>query len=149
MSKHVLSKKDLKILTEKMSNIGIDISSLNPVEIEEKKKDKIYYYSGKPIIFNNIPTIYLLNYLKLKDRTITVDDGAVPHINNGSSLFAPGIIGMDKNIRKDDTVYIKNKEGYLIAVGISTRDGVDIMSDKKGEAAKVIHYMNDRIMNDF
>ncbi len=149
MSKHVLSKKDLKTLITRMESIGIDVSSLSPIEIEEKKKDKIYYYSGKPIIFNNIPTIYLLNYLKLKDKTITVDDGAVPHINNGSSLFAPGIINMDTNIKRDDIVYIKNKEGYFIAVGISTRDGKDIMSDKKGEAAKVIHHLNDRIMNDF
>ncbi len=149
MSKHVLSKKDLKTLITRMESIGIDVSSLSPIEIEEKKKDKIYYYSGKPIIFNNIPTIYLLNYLKLKDKTITVDDGAVPHINNGSSLFAPGIINMDTDIKRDDIVYIKNKEGYFIAVGISTRDGKDIMSDKKGEAAKVIHHLNDRIMNDF
>ncbi|KQB33691.1 MULTISPECIES: DUF1947 domain-containing protein [Acidiplasma] len=149
MSKHVISKKDYKELRDKMAAKGMDISGLENIEVEEKKKDKIYYYMGRPVIVNDMPTIYLINYIKPKDRVVVIDSGAEPHINNGSNLFAPGIIDMDINIKKGDTVYIKSSKGYYIALGIAMDDGENIMRNKKGEAVKIIHYMNDQIMKLF
>jgi len=146
MSRHIISKKDYKILKDKLLKYNIDISNIENIEIDSSKKNEIYYFSGKPIFYNNIPTLYLINYLKIKDKTITVDDGAVPHIENGSNLFAPGIVNMDNTIKKDDIVFIKNKNNLFIAIGISLDDYNNIIQSKKGEAVKIIHYLNDKIM---
>ncbi len=146
MSRHIISRKDYKNLKEKLLKYNVDISKLENIEIDNTKKNEIYYFSGKPIFYNNIPTLYLINYLKVNTKTITVDDGAVPHIENGSNLFAPGIIDMDKTIKKGDMVFIKDKNNLFIATGIANEDYGNIMESKKGEAVKIIHYFNDKIM---
>ncbi len=146
MSRHVISKKDYKNLKERVSKYNIDISNLENIEIDNSKKNEIYYFSGKPIFYNGIPTLYLINYLKVGNKTVTVDDGAVPHIENGSNLFAPGIIDMDKTIKKDEMVFIKNKDNLFIAIGNASDDYDKIIESKKGEAVKIIHYFRDKIM---
>jgi PUA domain protein len=148
MSRHILSRKDYKNFIQKLQGLNIDGTSMSDIEIEANKKSEIYYFGGKPIFYNGIPTLYLINYLKVKTRTVTVDDGAVPHIINGSNLFAPGIVEMDPEIRKGDMVFIKNKGGLYIAIGEANDDAGNIMLSRKGEAVKILHYLNDKIMKE-
>ena len=148
MSRHVLSKKDYKSFMQKLQAFNIDGSSMRDIEIDSNKKNEIYYFGGKPIFYNGIPTLYLINYLKVRTHTITVDSGAVPHLMNGSNLFAPGIIEMDPEIRKGDMVFIKNTDGLYIAIGESNDDEKNIMSSKKAEAVTILHYLNDKIMKE-
>jgi PUA-domain protein len=148
MSRHILSRKDYKNFIQKLQGLNIDGTSMADIEIEANKKSEIYYFSGKPIFYNGIPTLYLINYLKVKTHTVTVDDGAVPHIINGSNLFAPGILEMDPEIRKGDMVFIKNKDGLYIAIGEANDDAGNIMLSRKGEAVKILHYLNDKIMKE-
>jgi PUA domain protein len=133
---------------ETLKKFNIDGSSMANIEVESNKKNEVYYFSGKPIFYNGIPTLYLINYLKIKTHTVTVDNGAVPHITNGSNLFAPGIIDMDMEIKNGDMVFIKNIEGLYIAIGTANEDASAIMSTKKGDAVKILHYLNDKIMKE-
>jgi PUA-domain protein len=148
MSRHILSKKDYKNFMQRLQQLNIDGTSMVDIEIDSNKKNEIYYFSGKPIFYNGIPTLYLINYLKIGTHTVTVDNGAVPHLMNGSNLFAPGILEMDPEIKKGDMVFIKNREGLYIAIGKSNDDASNIMLSRKGEAVKILHYLNDRIMKD-
>jgi PUA-domain protein len=146
MSRHILSKKDYKNFMERLKKYNIDGSSMADIEIEENKKNEIYYFSGKPVFYNGIPTLYLINYLKPETHNITVDDGAVPHIMNGSNLFAPGIKEISNDVKQGDMVFIKNINGLYIAIGTANKNFNIIMSEKKGEAVKILHYLNDNIM---
>jgi PUA-domain protein len=148
MSRHILSKKDYKNFMQRLQHFNIDGTSMADIEVDSNKKNEIYYFSGKPIFYNGIPTLYLINYLKIGTHTVTVDNGAVPHLMNGSNLFAPGILEMDPEIKKGDMVFIKNREGLYIAIGKSNDDASNIMLSRKGEAVKILHYLNDRIMKD-
>ncbi len=149
MSKHILSKKDYKEFLTILENFNLDGSTMQNIEVESNKKNEIYYFSGKPVLYNGIPTLYLINYLKVKNHTITVDDGAVPHITNGSNLFAPGITDTDDGINDGDMVFIKNKNGVFIAVGYAEEFFSKKITDKKGDAVRIIHHLNDKIMNSF
>lgn len=148
MSRHILSKKDYKNFMQRLQQFNIDGTSMADIEIDSNKKNEIYYFSGKPIFYNGIPTLYLINYLKVRTHTVTVDNGAVPHLMNGSNLFAPGIVEMDPEIKKNDMVFIKNREGLYIAIGEANDDAQNIMSTRKGEAVRILHYLNDKIMKD-
>lgn len=148
MSRHILSKKDYKNFMQRLQQFNIDGTSMADIEIDSNKKNEIYYFSGKPIFYNGIPTLYLINYLKVRTHTVTVDNGAVPHLMNGSNLFAPGIVEMDPEIKKNDMVFIKNREGLYVAIGEANDDAQNIMSTRKGEAVRILHYLNDKIMKD-
>ena len=149
MSKHILSKKDYRAFMEKLSAFNIDGTSMADIEVETNKKNEVYYFSSKPVFYNGMPTLYLINYLKIKTHNVTVDNGAVPHLMNGSNLFAPGIVDMDRNIKKGDMVFIKNMEGLYIAIGRANDSGDAIMSSRKGEAVEILHYLNDKVMKEF
>ncbi|WP_337860360.1 DUF1947 domain-containing protein [Ferroplasma sp.] len=146
MSRHILSKKDYRNFMETLKKYNIDGTSMLDIEVENNKKNEIYYFSSKPVFYNGMPTLYLINYLKVQTHNITVDNGAVPHLMNGSNLFAPGIAEMSSDIKKGDMVFIKNLEGLYIAIGTANDDTDVIMSEKKGEAVKILHYLNDSIM---
>lgn len=154
MPKHFISKKDLKVLKEKVSLIGLSTSILNGVEVEEIKDEKCFFVNRKPFVYEKpgeiiIPTLFMLNDLKPESKYVGVDDGAVPHIMNGANVFAQGITDMDMSIKAGDVVFVRNKDRVFIAVGIAERDAVDIIDNKKGEAVKLVHYPDDRIFKAF
>lgn len=154
MPKHFISKKDLKVLKEKIRGFGLDTSSMDRVEVEEIKDEKCFFINKKPYIYEKqgeavVPTLFMVNEVKPESKYVDVDDGAVPHVINGANVFAQGITRMDMSISRGDMVFIRNRENVFIAVGISTKDAAEIMGEKKGEAVKIIHYPDDRIFKTF
>ncbi len=148
MSRHVVSRRDLKDIQGRVDALGIGSIPLDGMEVEENRDEKIYYANGKPIIYFKdfmVPTLFFINGTKPATKWVTVDNGAVPHITNGANVFAQGISDMDRNVQKGDMVFIKNPEGIFIAVGISEMSGEEIMKNRKGEAIKTIHYPGDKI----
>ncbi|AAT43028.1 DUF1947 domain-containing protein [Picrophilus oshimae] len=146
MSRHMISKKDFKYIKARMESLGIDISNLSDLEVEQLKNSTIYYYSNMPVIYNDIPTLYLLNNIKPNKNITIVDDGAVSRISNGANLFSPGIVSMDMSMKKGDITYIANKKNQFIAVCRLTDDAENIMKERKGIAAENLHYLNDNII---
>lgn len=153
MAKHFISKKDLKGLKQKVQSLGLDPEGLENVEIEEIKDEKCFFVNRKPFIYQKgediIPILFFLNTARPESKYINVDDGAVPHIMNGANVFAQGITGLDPGIAEGDMVFIRNKDGVYIAVGISTRSAQEIMGDHKGEAVRLLHFPDDRIFKTF
>jgi PUA domain protein len=148
MSRHVVSKRDLKDIQARVDAMGIGAISLESLEVEENRDEKVYFVRGKPVLYvkdSLIPTLFFINSTKPAGRWITVDNGAVPHIMNGANVFAQGIRDMDRTVVKGDMVFVKNLDGVYIAVGIAELSGEEIMADRKGEAVRTIHYPGDRI----
>lgn len=154
MPKHFISKKELKSLREKVGSLNLDSTSLENVEVEEIKDERCYFVGRKPFIYEKgtdpiIPTLFMLNVAKPDSRYVTVDDGAVPHIMNGANVFAQGITDMDMGVKAEEMVFVRNKDGIFLAVGVAQREAEDIMQNKKGEAVRLIHFPDDRIFKTF
>jgi len=54
------------------------------------------------------------------------------------SVFAPGVINADKNIRIGDEVIVKNKK-QIVAVGVAQMNSEEMIQSTYGEAVKVRH----------
>ena len=150
MARHFISRKETKNLVQMCGKINIDALAWDKVEIDEHRDEKLYYVNSKPYVYikgdTMIPTLFLLNDTKPENFSITVDDGAVPHVMNGASVFAQGIVSMDMNIRKDSMVFIRDLKNRYIAVGIAERSAEEVMNDRKGSAARIIHHPGDKIL---
>lgn len=151
MARHFISKKEAKAVLNSASELGLTLPA-GSMEVEEVRKDRCYFIDGKPCLFQKdiiIPTIVILNEIKPEVRTVTVDDGAVPHILRGANVFAQGIINVSPDVAEGSLVYIRDSKRNYIAVGRANRSGSDIMRDKKGEAVKLLHYPNDPLIQEF
>jgi predicted RNA-binding protein (TIGR00451 family) len=152
MARHYVSKKDAKTVLEKLNAVDIELGDSSEIEVDDRKDLKLYYKSKKAIGFEGsdglfIPSLFVLNSTMPTGWFITVDDGAIPHLMNGADLFAQGIVDMDMKITEDHMVFIRNKKGVFFAVGKTVRSASEIMADKKGIAAKLLHYAQDSIYN--
>ncbi|MCL4333025.1 MAG: DUF1947 domain-containing protein [Candidatus Thermoplasmatota archaeon] len=152
MSRHFLSRRDLSELVLKLQDFKIAIGD-GKVEVDEKKSATHYYIDGRPLAFEQdnylFPTLKVINQFRPGGNEITVDDGAVPRLMNGANLFAQGIVTMDMEIIKGSMVFIQNLKGVFFAIGIATRDAKDIMANKQGESARIVHHAGDRIYHEF
>lgn len=149
MSRHFLSKRDIKAFREKFADIPIDFDEFNRLEIDESGKITVYYYRKRPYFFDDgrlIPTLYLLNAVKPERNRITVDKGAVPHVAKGAGIFIRGILDADPGIVKDDMLFIRNEDGVYISVGLSNTDTNTLLSKSDGEGIRNLHYLEDEIM---
>jgi uncharacterized protein with predicted RNA binding PUA domain len=79
----------------------------------------------------------ILEKNKILPFKVVLEDIAVEFVSKGKSLFAKHVIESDINIRPQDEVIIVNKRGELIAVGKATLSGTEMLSFKKGIAARV------------
>lgn len=152
MSRHFLSKRDIKKIREDLESIPIGFSDIEHLEIEESGKFTVYFYKRKPFFFRTdrlIPTLFLLNTLKPEQNRITVDNGAVPHVAKGSGIFIRGITGADHDISEGDMVFVKNLDNVYISVGISNCDTETLLSKKDGEGIQNIHHLGDELMKNF
>jgi PUA domain protein len=152
MTRHYISRKDARSVMEKLSAIDVSLADSSDVEVDDRKDIKLYYKAKKAIGFEDsngtfVPSLFILNSTRPGRGFITVDDGAVSHLMNGAALFAQGIIDMDMQIREGQMVFIRNSKGIFFAVGTAVRSASDIMANKRGEAAKLIHYAQDQIYN--
>lgn len=81
------------------------------------------------------PEFYYYAKEHLKDIFIVMDDGAVEPIRNGKNLMAPGVISVGRDVSVGKDVFLIDRNGDSIAVGIS-RISADTKI-KNGMAVKV------------
>lgn len=149
MSRHFLSKRDIKGLREDLSDVPVNFDELESLEIEEGGSYTLYYYKRKPFFFRNrrvVPTLILINTIKPTQNRVTVDSGAVPHVAKGAGIFIRGIIEADAGIVDGSLVFVRNADGIYISVGISNTDTEGLLSKSDGEGIHNIHYLEDEIM---
>ncbi|MCL4420012.1 DUF1947 domain-containing protein [Patescibacteria group bacterium] len=150
MARHYISRKEYKNLVRLCERISIDASSWDRVEIDEHRDEKLYYVNSKPYLYTRgdtvIPTLFLLNDIKPENFSITVDDGAVPHVMNGASVFAQVRFRIDMKIHKDSIVFIRDLKNRYIAVGVAERSAQEVINDRKGSMARIIHHPGDKLL---
>lgn len=149
MSRHFLSKRDIKAFKDQISDLPLDFSEFQTLEIDESSKPVIYYYKKKPFFYlaeRLLPTLYYVNTNRPEKNRVTVDDGAVPHVLKGAGIFIRGIVAADEGIDKGDMVFVRNLKDVYICVGISNTDTSTLLSRSDGEGIKNIHFLEDDIM---
>ncbi len=151
MSRHFISKRDLKKIRPRVESLHIDFTDITRLEVESRGRMTIYYFEKRPFFFEAerlIPTLFLLNAVNPNGKRVTVDDGAVPHIIKGSDIFIRGITEVDPDIVPGDMVYVRNQKGTFIAVGVASEPSEKLLSNSTGMGIRTLHYLNDRIMRE-
>ena len=62
--------------------------------------------------------------------TLIVDDGAARALHDGKSLLPAGVVSIDGNFERGDTVAVKSKDGRLLAKGLSAYAAEDVAAIK-------------------
>jgi PUA domain protein len=143
MTRHNLSKKDLKVFTGKLkeNNLWADFLDNAVIEVEEHKGKKCYSIGGTFIALEEeflVPSLELINAIKPDLSSVTVDDGAVPHILNGAKLFGKGITKIGEGIKVGNLVFVKDLKGKFIAIGIAEKSSEELKISRDGAAAKIL-----------
>ena len=56
----------------------------------------------------------------MKDhKDVYIKNGVEVFLKTGSDLFLPGVLKVDKDIEKGDTVCVKNDDGDIISIGVA------------------------------
>ncbi|MBI2041380.1 MAG: RNA-guided pseudouridylation complex pseudouridine synthase subunit Cbf5 [DPANN group archaeon] len=67
---------------------------------------------------------------------VYIDDGAIDYLKHGSPVFAPGIVAVTSELKKNDVTAIFDTHSNLLAIGIAEMDAEEILAAKKGLAIK-------------
>ena len=90
------------------------------------------------------PTLRGIEAWQVERSWVTVDDGAIPFLENGADCMGAGIHIADPSLAEGDFVWIRNqKTGGPIATGIALVDGDEMMSMTNGKAISTIHWVGD------
>jgi len=153
-NRHQLKTKEIKKFENDLKKTfdSIFFNQKSLVETGDFEGINIVFIENEPcfMIYENkiIFTLHGLNKFKPKENYVVVDMGAVKYITSGADVMAPGIVDADKNINKNDQVWIcDEKYQKPLAVGIAVLSGEQMMKDKKGRAIKTIHYVGDKLWN--
>ncbi|KAF0117157.1 MAG: glutamate 5-kinase [Rhodospirillaceae bacterium] len=75
--------------------------------------------------------------------TLTVDDGAVIALRNGSSLLPSGVVALEGNFKAGETVLVCNRAGVVVARGLvayAAHEAARILGRHTSEIATVLGY---------
>lgn len=148
MARHVLSNKDKKRLKIMLEKIGLwrEFMENWKIEVEEVKKTNYFYVAGVLIGMEKdgfIPSVSFVDAAKPEKHMVSVDNGAVPHIENGSNVFSKGIIWVSNDFKKGDMVFIKDQNNRFIGTGIAEMDPDEMMKREGGTAIRTIAIKKD------
>ncbi len=153
-NRHRLKSRDIKnIINElKVSFTGNFIDEKSSIESGEIEGIKIIFVDNEVrfMIYNNrtIFTLYGLYKCKPNENFVVVDMGAVKFVTNGADVMAPGVVDADINISENDQVWICDEQHHKpLAIGIAIMTGEQMISESKGKAVKVVHYVGDKLWN--
>lgn len=127
---------DLNFLGDKVVLLnripGIDRSE--EIIIDGYNIGSLQYNLKKYKLSLKLNAVPFLNSIK---NWISVDEGAINPILNGSNLLIPGIIETSENIDLDSETVLYDKDKNPFAVGISKINKDFLITNKKGVAVKV------------
>ena len=81
------------------------------------------------------------NKVGQKQKYLVVDSGAVKYIEDGFNVMAPGVIDIDKNLRKGEVAIALSPEGRVLSVGNMRIDAIELPKMKKGVVLKPKHFI--------
>ncbi len=71
------------------------------------------------------------------DSTVAVKDSAVDALCHGAQVAIPGIVAIDKDLRKGNLVGIYTLKGEIIALGEANMNSEEIKQNDKGIAFNI------------
>jgi len=147
-----LRHKEIENIAKKLEEIlGCDVFSINDtVDMAEGRDYDIVIVNGDilALMIDQKPFLSIRGFLKYKatKRFVTVDMGAVPYVCNGADVMAPGVVDADKDIKKDELVWIRDENNKKpLAIGAALISGEDMRKGDEGKAVKNIHYVGDKL----
>ena len=153
-NRHRLKKREIRDIQSDLKETftGDFLNEEVSVETGNVEGIKIIFVDDEPcfMIHENkiVFTLYGLRRYKPKENFVVVDMGAVKFVTNGADVMSPGIVDADKNIVEGDQVWICDEKHHEpLAVGVAVMNGDKMISEEKGKAVRVIHYVGDLLWN--
>ena len=101
-----------------------------------------FYQDGKII-----PTLKLLLQRPFL-KQVVVDMGAVKFLSSGADTMRPGIVELDKAIKKDELVVVVDQTHKKpLCVAKALLSGEEISMLKQGKVLKNLHWVGDEVWN--
>ena len=151
-NRHRLKQKEIREIQSQLEDSYSYnfIKESTKVETGDFEDIKLLILDNTPcFIFHKNKIIFILTAFKkfqIKNNFVIVDMGAVRFVTSGADVMSPGIVDADKNIREGSPVWICDEKHHKpLAVGISLVDGEQMISEKKGKAIEIIHYVGDKL----
>ncbi len=149
MQYHRLSKRDARILAERIASTGLRVSG-ERASVMEDEGLRLYSLGGAIIIELGklyIPVIdeSVNNELLTSLPSVTVDMGAVKHIVNGADVMRPGIVSFEPRFEKNDLVVVRDvryRRAIAICRALVSSDEAESMSH--GKILENLHYVGDK-----
>lgn len=152
MRRRALRKRDARRILSELRAIGVE-ADCDLLERLETEKYALFLCDGFPIALESegrvVPTLMAVARFRPRLPRVMVDEGAVPYILNGAKVMGPGIHDVRGEVSEGDLVLICGPDGRILAVGISNRDRVALLSRAKGVAVRNLHHVGDRIWRNF
>ncbi|OWJ53966.1 DUF1947 domain-containing protein [Pyrodictium delaneyi] len=154
MRRWMLSKKDRKKLSRRLSELypKLNLSNVDHIEVTVDDDIEIYIFDGVPAFIKLgeelfVPHLkYLLRYgYKEWLPYIVVDKGAVKPISRGADLMRPGIVEIPADFDKGSIVVIVEPTRRLpLAIHHTLYNSSEIKTMEKGRVTKKLHNLGDR-----
>lgn len=149
MKRKTLSHHEIRELNEKIKIYNFSFDKKELVEIVEDKvkiikwkKETAFFYANEDIY----PSLKMLLKELIKLKKITVDMGAVKFVANGADIMRPGIVHIEDNVNKDETVVIiDERNSKPLAIGKALLSSNEMREMKAGKMIENLHYVGDFI----
>jgi PUA domain protein len=149
--KKQLSKSDVeKINQEIAEQFNISDFFTKKDQLMHAETDRVYILKDNvPFFFyldgKIIPTLKLL-LQRLFLKQVVVDMGAVKFLSSGADTMRPGIVELDKSIKKDEIVVVVDQNHKKpLCVAKALLSGEEIFMLKQGKVLKNLHWVGDEV----
>ena len=152
-NRHRLKKRDIRDLQKQIEdNFNLKIELGDTVDSGIIEGSNVIFVDNDPCFTLKDKKIIITvqGLLKFKPRKnyVVVDMGAIEFVTNGADVMAPGIVDADKTIELDSQVWICDESQHKpLASGIALMNGEQMVTEKKGKAVKLIHFIGDYLWN--
>jgi PUA domain protein len=153
-NRHRLKNKEIKNIQDELQSMYNQcfFDEKSTLEIGDLEGMKIILVDDAPcFIIHKNKTVFTLRGIykyKPREKFVVVDMGAVQFVTNGADVMAPGVVDADKNIKENDQVWICEERHHKpLAVGIALMNGENMIKNRQGKAARIIHYVGDTLWN--
>ncbi|MDR1954795.1 MAG: RNA-binding protein [Candidatus Methanoplasma sp.] len=147
-----MRNKEIKAISAQLEEaLGVPVfTEDDPVDFAESSDFDLLFVGGDilGLVYEGVPFLTVRGIIKYRPlkRYATVDMGAVPFITNGADCMGPGIVEADPSISAGDLVWIRDiKNKVPIAVGVSERNGAELIEKMPGKAIRCIHNVGDKL----
>lgn len=151
-NRHILNKKKIQKIEDEIQKNFSDFAFSHKLKVET---GKIFDYDviivDGIVSFVKIDDFYIFTFnglkkFNLESNFVVVDMGAVKFVTNGADVMCPGVVDADRNISKDDIVWVCDEKNHeALAIGVALIDGADMIEKNEDKALKVLHYVGDKI----